>query len=196
VERRDLFKGALATGLLRAPRVLAQTAPASEVVIEPAVSGRPHKGKVLALVTPHLDDGPFFASGTITKLLNEGYSRVVQKKSPLSGQPSRRNNHGNVSWMEDLFFPAISVSIRRTSSQRIFTVNILLAVKVRWCAWSWSWHNRNLRKKSGERILQSVGGPERKGVVNSAADLLSAKGTGCEKCGARKAGRRTLPDDW
>ena len=72
MERRDLFKGALATGLLRVPRVLGQTAPASEVVIERAVSGRPHKGKVLALVTPHLDDGPFFASGTITKLLDEG----------------------------------------------------------------------------------------------------------------------------
>jgi LmbE family N-acetylglucosaminyl deacetylase len=81
VERRDLFKGALATGLLRAPRVLAQTAPASEVVIERAVSGRPHKGKVLALVTPHLDDGPFFASGTITKLLHEGYTGVFIRTS-------------------------------------------------------------------------------------------------------------------
>jgi LmbE family N-acetylglucosaminyl deacetylase len=81
VERRDLFKGALATGLLRVPRVLGQTAPASEVVIERAVSGRPHKGKVLALVTPHLDDGPFFASGTITKLLDEGYTGVFIRTS-------------------------------------------------------------------------------------------------------------------
>jgi LmbE family N-acetylglucosaminyl deacetylase len=81
VERRDLFKGALATGLLRVPRVLGQTAPASEVVIERAVSGRPHKGKVLALVTPHLDDGPFFANGTITKLLDEGYTGVFIRTS-------------------------------------------------------------------------------------------------------------------
>jgi LmbE family N-acetylglucosaminyl deacetylase len=29
---------------------------------------------VLALITPHLDDGPFFACGTITKLLQEGYT--------------------------------------------------------------------------------------------------------------------------
>src|SRR5438477_2880219 len=34
----------------------------------------PHQGKVLALITPHLDDGPFFASGTVAKLLREGYT--------------------------------------------------------------------------------------------------------------------------
>ena len=34
----------------------------------------PHQGKVLALITPHLDDGPFFASGTVAKLLQEGYT--------------------------------------------------------------------------------------------------------------------------
>src|SRR3977135_2864102 len=53
----------------------AQTsASAPEVVIERAVSGTPHRGKVLALITPHLDDGPFFAGGTLAKLLNEGYT--------------------------------------------------------------------------------------------------------------------------
>jgi LmbE family N-acetylglucosaminyl deacetylase len=36
---------------------------------------------VLALVTPHLDDGPFFASGTVTKLLDEGYSGVFIRTS-------------------------------------------------------------------------------------------------------------------
>ena len=81
MERRDLFKGALAAGLLRVPRLRAQTAPTSEVVIERAVSGKPHKGKVLALVTPHLDDGPFFASGTIAKLLDEGYTGVFIRTS-------------------------------------------------------------------------------------------------------------------
>ena len=28
---------------------------------------------MLALVTPHLDDGPMFAGGTLAKLLSEGY---------------------------------------------------------------------------------------------------------------------------
>ena len=41
---------------------------------ERAVSGTPHQGKVLALITPHLDDGPFFACGTVAKLLREGYT--------------------------------------------------------------------------------------------------------------------------
>src|SRR5499427_10375096 len=81
MERRDLFKGAFAAGLVSAPQLCAQTAPTTEVVIERAVSGRPHKGKVLALVTPHLDDGPFFASGTVTKLLNEGYTGVFIRTS-------------------------------------------------------------------------------------------------------------------
>jgi LmbE family N-acetylglucosaminyl deacetylase len=74
VERRDLFKGALAASLLGAPQLRAQTASAAEVTIERALSGTPHRGKVLALITPHLDDGPFFASGTVAKLLHEGYT--------------------------------------------------------------------------------------------------------------------------
>ena len=81
MDRRDLFKGALAAGLLRNPQSSAQPAPAADVVIERAVSGKPHTGKVLALITPHLDDGPFFASGTVTKLLNEGYTGVFIRTS-------------------------------------------------------------------------------------------------------------------
>lgn len=57
-----------------APRLSAQATPTPEVVIERPASGTPHTGKVLALITPHLDDGRFFASGTVTKLLTEGYT--------------------------------------------------------------------------------------------------------------------------
>jgi len=81
VERRDLFKGALAAGLFSTPPLCAQTSPTTDVVIERAVSGRPHTDKTLALVTPHLDDGPFFASGTISKLLEEGYTGVFIRTS-------------------------------------------------------------------------------------------------------------------
>ena len=49
MERRDLFKGALAAGLLGAPQQQAQTASAADIVIERAVSGMPHQGKVLFL---------------------------------------------------------------------------------------------------------------------------------------------------
>jgi LmbE family N-acetylglucosaminyl deacetylase len=52
----------------------AQAAAAADMVIERAASGTPHRDKVLALITPHLDDGPIFASGTIAKLLSEGYT--------------------------------------------------------------------------------------------------------------------------
>jgi LmbE family N-acetylglucosaminyl deacetylase len=45
-----------------------------QVTIERANADQPHRGKVLALVTPHLDDGPIFAAGTLAKLLSEGYT--------------------------------------------------------------------------------------------------------------------------
>lgn len=73
MERRDFFAGAL--GLFGASQLSAQTpASAGNVVIERAATGEPHKGKVLALITPHLDDGPSMACGTVAKLLKEGYT--------------------------------------------------------------------------------------------------------------------------
>ena len=45
-----------------------------QVVIERSNPDQPHRGKVLALITPHLDDGPIFAGGTLAKLLSEGYT--------------------------------------------------------------------------------------------------------------------------
>jgi LmbE family N-acetylglucosaminyl deacetylase len=70
MHRRDFF------GLAGASALAAQTnvAGSSTVTIERALEGTPHRGKVLALITPHLDDGPIFAFGTIAKLLREGYT--------------------------------------------------------------------------------------------------------------------------
>ena len=67
MERRHFFASAL--GLAAAAQL-----PASEVFIERAAAGEPHKGRVLALITPHLDDGPHFCCGTVAKLLKEGYT--------------------------------------------------------------------------------------------------------------------------
>lgn len=50
------------------------TAGSEDLVIERAQPGKPHAGKVLAAIQPHADDIPFFAAGTVTKLLDEGYS--------------------------------------------------------------------------------------------------------------------------
>jgi LmbE family N-acetylglucosaminyl deacetylase len=74
LERRDLFKGALAAGLLGPPQLPSHTNPPADIVVERALSGTPHQGKTLAVITPHLDDGPFFACGTVAKLLREGYT--------------------------------------------------------------------------------------------------------------------------
>lgn len=69
MERRNFLGSAF--GLATA----AQTpASATDILIERAATGEPHKGRVLALITPHLDDGPFFACGTVAKLLKEGYT--------------------------------------------------------------------------------------------------------------------------
>jgi len=74
VERRDFFRGAVAAGLLGAPQLPSHINPSADIVIERPVPGTPHQGKTLAVITPHLDDGPFFASGTVAKLLREGYT--------------------------------------------------------------------------------------------------------------------------
>lgn len=68
MERRGFLGSAL--GLLAQTNV----AGSRELVIERAATGKPHSGKVLALIAPHLDDGPIFAGGTIAKLLSEGYT--------------------------------------------------------------------------------------------------------------------------
>ena len=44
------------------------------IFIERSASGRPHEGKVLAVIQPHVDDSTLFASGTIAKLISEGYT--------------------------------------------------------------------------------------------------------------------------
>ena len=74
MERRT-FQIAAATGLAGAAggRTEAQF-PASQPTIERANPDAPGKGKVFALITPHLDDEPIFAGGTVAKLLNEGYT--------------------------------------------------------------------------------------------------------------------------
>ncbi|HSO88213.1 MAG TPA: PIG-L family deacetylase [Draconibacterium sp.] len=45
-----------------------------EIIIERVVEGRPHAGKVLAVIQPHNDDIPLFAGGTLAKLIAEGYT--------------------------------------------------------------------------------------------------------------------------
>ena len=76
--RRHFLTTALAGQSLAAQR---NPSPGAGIFVEKAASGTPHRGKTLALVTPHLDDGPIFAAGTIAKLLKEGYTGYLIRTS-------------------------------------------------------------------------------------------------------------------
>ena len=54
---------------------------ADEIVVEKYQPGQPHKGKVLAAIQPHSDDVPIFASGTVAKLIKEGYTGYLIRTS-------------------------------------------------------------------------------------------------------------------
>lgn len=95
MERREFLRFAAAAGLAAPGGTAdaAQSAPAGgqvgqdgakpdgknqngtplTVFIEGPAQGHPHRGRVFACITPHLDDGPIFAAGTMAKLLREGY---------------------------------------------------------------------------------------------------------------------------
>lgn len=82
MKRRSFISKTLVAGLLSRDTTAGQVPetkmnkanPGHEVVIERAVPGRPHAGEVLAAIQPHADDIPIFASGTVAKLLKEGYT--------------------------------------------------------------------------------------------------------------------------
>jgi LmbE family N-acetylglucosaminyl deacetylase len=79
MQRRNFLRSTLA-----APAAALAQSPApqsSDVFIERAAQGKPHAGKVLALIEPHLDDGPIFAGGTVAKLLEEGYTGYLIRTS-------------------------------------------------------------------------------------------------------------------
>ncbi|MBI4877489.1 MAG: PIG-L family deacetylase [Acidobacteria bacterium] len=62
-------------GLLSAQQVIPDGTPmTARIVVERALPGRPHAGKVLAAIQPHSDDIPLFAAGTVAKLIGEGYT--------------------------------------------------------------------------------------------------------------------------
>jgi LmbE family N-acetylglucosaminyl deacetylase len=88
MKRRDFFEKSMIAGGLAAPAAAFssiskpeinpwnQPSPGTdgEVFIEKPVSGRPHEGKVLAVIQPHCDDIAYFAAGTVAKLMHEGYT--------------------------------------------------------------------------------------------------------------------------
>lgn len=92
MERKEFLKKGLATGAFISTSALVSSAnnkesnddkklvsrgydvDYTEVKIERAVSGKPHKGKVLLAIQPHSDDIPLSAGGLVAKLMDEGYT--------------------------------------------------------------------------------------------------------------------------
>src|SRR5207245_634300 len=74
MQRRHFLTSMLAgPGILRLRTAAAQQPSGDSVFFERAVAGTPHKGKVLAAIQAHSDDIPLSASGTVAKLVKEGY---------------------------------------------------------------------------------------------------------------------------
>ncbi len=74
--RRDFFYSLIAGSALAQ---FAQSQPprpqaASGVFFEGQLAGQPHKGKALLAIQAHSDDIPFSSSGTVAKLIEEGYT--------------------------------------------------------------------------------------------------------------------------
>jgi LmbE family N-acetylglucosaminyl deacetylase len=74
---RRHFLGTIVGGAAVVHRARAQQQPQTgtdSVFIERPASGQPHKGKVLLALQAHSDDIPLSASGTVAKLIEEGYT--------------------------------------------------------------------------------------------------------------------------
>ena len=54
---------------------------ANDLTIERNAPNKPHAGKVLAAIQAHVDDVPLFASGTVAKLIDEGYTGYLIRVS-------------------------------------------------------------------------------------------------------------------
>jgi LmbE family N-acetylglucosaminyl deacetylase len=75
--RRNLLNGLMTAGTLAGlPRTQLPGAARTTggIVLEGPAPGQPHKGKVLLALQAHSDDIPLMASGTVAKLIEEGYT--------------------------------------------------------------------------------------------------------------------------
>jgi LmbE family N-acetylglucosaminyl deacetylase len=91
MHRREFMDLSLASTLLweeSSPAAIAQKeidppgkTAVEEMVIEKDLPGQPHAGKVLAVIEPHADDTSIFCSGTVAKLIHEGYTGYLIRTS-------------------------------------------------------------------------------------------------------------------
>jgi LmbE family N-acetylglucosaminyl deacetylase len=81
MERRDFLTAPLLAGTPAAAYQPPVTSTVTDVIIERAQPGKPHAGKVLAVIQPHSDDIPIFAGGLVAKLIQEGYTGQLIRTS-------------------------------------------------------------------------------------------------------------------
>jgi LmbE family N-acetylglucosaminyl deacetylase len=75
--RRNFCTSLIAAGTMARLARAQQQAPApaaGRIVLEGPMPGQPHRGKILLAVQAHSDDIPLSASGTVAKLIEEGYT--------------------------------------------------------------------------------------------------------------------------
>ena len=83
MQRRGFLGAGVAGSMLTGAASAAPQAPRQwgaekgQPFLERNQSGKPHKGKMLAVIQPHNDDVPLFAAGTVLKLIDEGYEGVL-----------------------------------------------------------------------------------------------------------------------
>lgn len=94
--RRDVLNKIL-PGVLLSQFARAQT---PQPVLESAIRGMPHRGKVLLAVQAHSDDVPLMAAGTVAKLVEEGYTGYLVRATnddmgdaPGLGTPGTIGDH-------------------------------------------------------------------------------------------------------
>jgi hypothetical protein len=104
LNRRSFFTGCAAgaavAGAYVWPRGVAAQEAARDVFFERSAEGMPHKGKVLLAVQAHSDDIPLTASGTVAKLVKEGYTGYLVRATnddmgdaPGLGTPGTVGDH-------------------------------------------------------------------------------------------------------
>lgn len=95
MKRRDFFEKSIMTGAMIGPVSVASSldfqnkknttnrpiVSKEEVYIERPVPGQPHEGKTLAVIQPHCDDIPWYAAGTVAKLIDEGFTGYLIRTS-------------------------------------------------------------------------------------------------------------------
>ena len=83
MKRRSFISknGALGLSQLRNDKQTGSEDSQNGIVIEKVKEGKPFKGKVLAVIQPHCDDIPIYASGTVAKLIYEGYTGYLIRTS-------------------------------------------------------------------------------------------------------------------